>query len=138
MPLNFIDNLPLQYTRGQSQKVQQSTAEIESDNWSPPIDLTHLEPEQQAVVEENAAFARDANDIGSAEDLQMKINLTDTVPVQRTNTSIPKPLYKEVREHIEDILAKGWIRKSKSAYSSPLVSIPKKDGSLRICVDFRK
>ena len=52
------------------------------------------------LIEENAVFARDDNDIGSAEDLQMKINLTDTVPVQRTYTSIPKPLYMEVREHI--------------------------------------
>ena len=90
------------------------------------------------LIEENAAFARDDNDIGSAEDLQTKINLKDTVPVQRTYTSIPKPLYKEVREHIEDMLVKGWIRKSKSAYSSPLVCIRKKDGSLRICVDFRQ
>ena len=78
----------------------------------PPVDLTYLEPEQRAIVEkmlieENAAFVRDDNDIGSAEDLQMKINLTDTVPVQRTYTSIPKPLYKEVREHIEDMLVKG-------------------------------
>ena len=95
-----------------SEEVQQSTAEIESDNWLPPADLTHLEPEQRAVVEKmliegNAAFARDDNDIGSAEDLQMKINLMDTVPVQRTYTSIPKPLYKEVREHIEDMFVKG-------------------------------
>ena len=36
------------------------------------------------------------------------------------------------------MLVKGWIRKSKSAYSSPLVCIRKKDGSLRICVDFRQ
>ena len=124
-----------------SEKVQQSTAEFESDNWLPPVDLTHLEPEQRVVVEkmpieENVAFARDDNDIGSAEDLQMEINLMDTVPVQHTYTSIPKPLYKEVREHIEDMSVKGWIRKSKSAYSSPLVCIRKKDGSLRICVDF--
>ena len=37
-----------------SEKVQQSTAEIESDNWLPPVDLKHLEPEQRAVVEKNA------------------------------------------------------------------------------------
>ena len=104
-----------------SEKVHKSTAEIESDNWLPPVDSTHLEPEQRTVVEkmlteENAAFARDDIAIGSAEDLQMKINLTDTVPVQRTYTSIPKPLYKEVRKHIADMLVKGWIRKPKSAY----------------------
>ena len=91
-----------------SEKVQQSHADIEYDNWLPPVDLTHLEPEQCAVVEkmlieENTAFARDDNDIGSVEDLQMKINLTDTFPVQRTYISIPKPLYKEVRKHFEDM-----------------------------------
>ena len=114
-----------------SEKVQQSTAEIESDNWLPPVDLTHLEPEQPAVVEkmlieENAAFVRDDNDFGSVEDIRMKINLTDTVPVQCTYTSIPKPLYKEVREHIEHMLVKGWIRKSKSAYSSPFHQVNSK------------
>ena len=88
------------------------------------------------LIEKNSAFARDDNDIGSAEDLQMKINFRDTVPVQRTHTSIPKPLYKGVREHIEDMLVKGWIRKSKSAYSLSFVCIRKKDGSFRICVDF--
>ena len=90
------------------------------------------------LIEENAAFARNNSDIGSAEDLQIKINLMDIVPVQRTYTSIPKPLYKEVREHIEDMIVKGWIRKSNYAYSFPLVCIRKKDGSLRICVDFRQ
>ena len=88
------------------------------------------------LTEETVAFARDNNNIGSAEDLQMKLYPLDTIPVQRTYTSIPKPLYKEVREHIEDMLVKGWIRKSKSAYSYPLVCMRKKDGSLRICVDF--
>ena len=127
-----------------SEKVQQSTAEIKSDNWLPPVDLTHLEPEQHAVVErmlieENAAFAGDDKDVGLAEDLQMKINLADTVPVQHTYTSIPKPLHEEVRKHIEDIV-KGWIRKSKSSYSSPLVCIQKKDRSLIliICEDFHQ
>ena len=74
-----------------SEKDQQSTAEIEFSNWFPPINVTHLEPEQHAVVkkmliENKAAFARDDNDIGSAEDFQMKINLMATVPVQRINT----------------------------------------------------
>ena len=90
------------------------------------------------IIDENAAFARDDNDIGSAEDLQMKINLTDTVPVQRPYTSTPEPLYKKVREHITDMLVQGWIRKSKSSYSFSLVCIQKMDGSLRIVWIFFK
>ena len=37
-----------------SEKFQQSTAKIECDNWLPPVDLTHLEPEQRAVAEKYA------------------------------------------------------------------------------------
>ena len=34
-----------------SEIVQQSTGEIESDNWLPPVDLTHLESKRHTVVE---------------------------------------------------------------------------------------
>ena len=41
-------------------------------------------------------------------------------------------------EYIEDLLNRGWIKHSKSAYSSPVVCVRKHDGSLRLCVDFRE
>lgn len=66
----------------------------------------------------------------------MSITLKDDIPVQRSYTSIPKPLYKEVKEYIQDLLAKKWIIKSKSPCSSSLHS-KKKDGSLRLSIDYR-
>jgi hypothetical protein len=68
----------------------------------------------------------------------MKINLTDNIPVQKNYNSIPKPLYPEVKQYIEDLLNRKFIRKSKSAYSSPVVCVRKKDGTLRLCVDYRE
>ena len=64
----------------------------------------------------------------------MDIDLTDSVPVQRKYTAIPQPVYAEV----EDLLNRGWIQKSKSAYSSLVVCVHKKDASLRLCVDYRQ
>ena len=68
------------------------------------------------------------------------INLTDSVLVQRKYTVIPRPLYSEVTLYVEDLLNRGWIQKSKSAYSSPVVCVCKKDGSLRLvlCIDYRQ
>lgn len=88
------------------------------------------------LYEESGAFARDDDDIGCIPSLQMSINLKDDIPVQRTCTSILKPLYKEVKEYVQVLLAKGWIIKSKSPFAAPVVCVRKKDGTL-LCIDYR-
>ncbi|PIK43416.1 hypothetical protein BSL78_19747 [Apostichopus japonicus] len=61
-----------------------------------------------------------------------------TEPVQKNYASIPRPLFKEVKEYLEDLLARDWITKSKSKYSSPVICVRKLDGSLSLCVDYRE
>ncbi|XP_051793415.1 uncharacterized protein b3gat1b isoform X1 [Acanthochromis polyacanthus] len=115
---------------------------VKTLQWDPPVDVTHLSDEQQKIVkkmlrEEAGAFARGDDDVGCIRSLEMSITLKDSTPVQKSYASIPKPLYKEVKEYIEDLLARGWIVKSKSPYSAPVVCIRKKDGTLRLCIDYR-
>jgi len=42
-----------------------------------------------------------------------------------------------LREFIDDHLATGFIRPSRSPYGAPVLFAKKKDGGLRLCVDFR-
>ncbi|KAJ1151607.1 hypothetical protein NDU88_004387 [Pleurodeles waltl] len=42
-----------------------------------------------------------------------------------------------LKEYLDQYLANGFIRPSESPVSSPLFFIPKKDGSLRTCIDYR-
>ena len=42
-----------------------------------------------------------------------------------------------LREYLEDSLQKGWIRPTKSPAGAPVLFSPKKDGRLRLCVDYR-
>ena len=44
---------------------------------------------------------------------------------------------KVLREYLDDALAKGWIRHSVSPAGAPILFVPKKDGGLRLCVDYR-
>ena len=117
--------------------------DTKSDAATPEVDLTGLTMQQQEVVrkmleEEAASFAKNDDDIGCIEDLQMDIDLSDSTPVQRNYVSIPRPLYQEVKHYIEDLLNKQFITKSRSSYSSPVVCVRKKDGTLRLCVDYRE
>ena len=77
-------------------------------------------------------------EIGCAEELEMSIKTEDEKPVQLAYNNIPRPLMDEVKTHIEDLLNRQWITRSKSAWSSPMVLVRKKDGSLRLCCDFRR
>ena len=115
----------------------------DSDSYLSQFDLSSLSADQQKLaskllIEESDSFSNNDEDIGCAEGLKLPINLSDPKPVQKTYRSIPKPLYPEVKQHIEDLLNKGFIKKSTSNYSSPVVCVRKKDGTLRLCVDYRQ
>ncbi|KAG1930572.1 interleukin-1 receptor accessory protein-like 1-A [Pimephales promelas] len=50
---------------------------------------------------------------------------------------IPPSEYEVVKAHINQLLETQVIRESCSPYASPIVLVKKKDGSLRLCVDYR-
>jgi hypothetical protein len=43
----------------------------------------------------------------------------------------------ELKKQLDDLLAKGFIRPSKSPWPFPMLFVEKKDGSKRLCVDYR-
>eukprot|EP00833_Pecoramyces_ruminatium_P003331 jgi/Orpsp1_1/1177363/evm.model.c7180000061152.1 len=44
----------------------------------------------------------------------------------------------ELKKYLEENLKKGFIRKSTSPAGAPILFVKKKDGSLRLCIDYRK
>ena len=79
------------------------------------MNLDHLEKDVQVKAKEmlwrkRKAFVSDDGEIGEATGLSMKINTTDEVPVQKNYYKIPKPLIEEVKEHVCDLLNRGWIK----------------------------
>lgn len=48
-----------------------------------------------------------------------------------------EPELKALREYLDSSLDKGWIRRSISPAGAPILFVPKKDGGLRLCVDYR-
>ena len=59
-------------------------------------------------------------------------------PVAQPYRSIPPNQLQEVKEHIKGLLAQRVIVESHSPYAAPVVLVRKKDGSLRLCVVYRR
>jgi len=51
--------------------------------------------------------------------------------------SLSKPELQALRQWIDENLSKGFIRASSSPAGAPVLFVKKKDGSLRLCVDYR-
>lgn len=51
--------------------------------------------------------------------------------------SLSKTELETLRAYLDANLARGWIRHSKSPAGAPIIFVPKKDGTLRLCVDYR-
>ena len=116
---------------------------LDLDDWVPKVDLSHLNTAQQEAVmkvlmEERDVFSRSDTDIGDIKDFKMNINLTDNIPVKEAYRRIPRNLYSEIKNYIDDLINNGWIRESFSSYCSPIVCVRKKDGGMRMCVDYRQ
>ena len=45
---------------------------------------------------------------------------------------------KALDEYLKENLAKGFIKPSSSSAGYPILFVPKKNGKLRLCVDYRK
>ena len=82
-------------------------------------------------------MARSELDLGHYKGVEHTIELEDPKPFKQRYRRIPPHMFEEVRDHLRQLEACGVIRPSKSQYSSPVVCCRKKDGKLRLCVDYR-
>lgn len=70
--------------------------------------------------------------------LKLKIILKDDIPVAQRPRRLSYTEQGIVEKQIDEWLKDGIIRVSFSEYSSPLVLVKKKDGSTRVCIDYRQ
>jgi hypothetical protein len=72
-------------------------------------------------------------------DIDFSINLMPgTTPVSKAPFRMSTLELKELQLQLEELLKKGYIRPSVSPWGAPVLFVKKKDGTLRLCIDFRQ
>ena len=120
----------------------QATSEVVPDRIG-ALDLSALPTEDRGKVQSllrqyDSVFSSHEGDLGCTNLISHDIPLLDNVPVRQRYRRIPPSEYEVVKEHINQLLENQIIRESSSPYGAPIVLVKKKDGSLRMCVDYRQ
>ena len=75
---------------------------------------------------------------GCTDLIEHEINTQDTAPI-RCKTRVINPMLEgDLKRQLNDNLKRGVIEPSNSPWSFPLVAAPKKNNTIRWCVDYRK
>jgi len=115
-------------------KAPQEEVKIDTNN----LTKKQLEEVKNLLDEKSSVFAKKSAAPSKAINVKHQIDTGTSPPIH-----IPKyrTSHKErpiVEEHVKDMLDKNVIEPSRSPWASPIVLVPKKDGTIRFCVDYRK
>jgi hypothetical protein len=61
-----------------------------------------------------------------------------TAPISKAPYRMAPAELRELKEQLQDLLDKGFIRPSASPWGAPVLFVKKKDGSMRLCIDYRE
>jgi hypothetical protein len=117
-----------------------NNSSLPTDFLSPTTDLpTAVQQTYCKMLQERRQYFEEPTGLPKAGQPNFKINLKPgyKVPDQRTYRMSPAEL-EEVQRQLKIYLERGWIRPSQSEFGAPILFVRKKDGTLRMCIDYRQ
>ena len=84
-------------------------------------------------------FPDDISGLPPDREVEFTIDLIpETEPISIPPYRMAPAEMRELKAQLEDLLSKGFIRPSISPWGAPFLFVKKKDGSLRLCIDYRQ
>ncbi|GJW02481.1 putative reverse transcriptase domain-containing protein [Tanacetum coccineum] len=88
---------------------------------------------------EKEVFLEDLPGLPPARQVEFQIDLVPgAAPVARTPCRLVLSKMQELSTQLQEISDKGFIRPSSSVWGAPVLFVKNKDGSLRMCIDYRE
>lgn len=100
----------------------------------------HLTNEQRSELNKLLSQFEDVFQPGeeSTPKVQHYIDTGDNPPVAVPPYRMSPPKKELLKKELDELLANGTIEECESPYASPVVLVPKPNGRMRLCVDYRK
>lgn len=102
-----------------------------------PVPSKWKERLKQKLSERSNVFSLTDWDVGLAKDVEHTIRLSDSRPFRQRSRRLTPADIDDVRKHLQELLRAGIIKESRSPYASPIVIVRKKNGTIRMCIDYR-
>ena len=83
-------------------------------------------------------FAIKSDDLGRTSIIKHHIDTGDSSPINQRPYRAPQVTRKLIEDQLQSMIEQGICVPSQSPWSSPVVMVKKKDGTMRFCVDYRK
>ena len=94
---------------------------------------------EPVVREYPDVFPKDLPGLPPHREVDFAIELEpDTTPISRAPYRMTPAELKELKVQLQELLDKGFIRPSVSPWGAPVLFVKKKDGSMRLCIDYRE
>jgi hypothetical protein len=92
----------------------------------------------RVVCEYADVFPEELPSMTPDRDVEFVIDLLPgTAPISKCPYRMSSTQLLELKKHIKELLEKGFIRPSSSPCGAPIIFVEKKDGTQRMCVDYR-
>jgi hypothetical protein len=103
-----------------------------------PLEEKKIE-EIPVVQEFSDVFPEDLQELPPDREIEFCIELTPgAAPVSKAPYRMAPAELKELKEQLQELLDKGFIRPSVSPWGAPVLFVKKKDGTMRMCIDYRE
>jgi hypothetical protein len=109
---------------------------------SDSVELNAVDTEEIRLPPKYEAYANVFSKVEAAK-FPDATRVEHSIPIEEGAEVLYSPIYslsanelRVLREYIESSLEKGWICYSESPASASILFVPKKDGGLRLCVDY--
>ena len=102
------------------------------------LDPTQLKKLKSLIAECSDIFALDDSELGCTGLVQHEIDTNEHHPIKQQPYRTPFTQRAKISQMIDDMEKQGVVKPSSSPWASPIILVPKKDGTSRFCIDYRR